>query len=265
MKEAFKQLDIPEREYDFLFNLLGEEGDRTVSSLFDDIQELYFDVQEAQKGSLCLAAAYKNQMSENDFETKLTFVEIFNRLDKEGNGFLSKEEFVAMSKRGYFKKPLLEEELNDLFDKVDVLGTGRLNLFQFMSILRKNVKVGIQEFGYGYLPLVWGSLTAYWLGLGMRELGLTLVRVPSTFGVWVSPGLRENIPQYVFDASTIHVVQCLVMLVSYIASIALTQKLCDDNRIGPVRFGTHAITDSVRAAITLYLMLSPESIVSVYR
>eukprot|EP00985_Skeletonema_marinoi_P032572 scaffold39178_cov220-Skeletonema_marinoi.AAC.9 len=265
VKEAFKLLDIPEYEYGLLFNLLGKEEGRTVSSLFDDIQELYFDVQEAQRGSVSLAATFKNQMSENDFETKLTFVEIFNRLDKDGNGFLSKDEFLAMSKEGYFKKPLSEEELNDLFYQADVLGIGRLNLFEFMSILRKNVKIGIQEIGYGYLPLAWGSLTAYWLGLGMQELGLTLVRVPSTFNVWISQGFRDSIPQYVFDTSTIHAVQVSVMLVSYIASVALTQKLCDDNRIGPVRFGTHAVTQSIGAAITLYLMLSPEAIVSAYR
>ena len=147
MEEAFKLLDIPEYEYRLLFNLLGKEEGRTVSSLFDDIQELYFDVKEAQQGSLCLAATYKNQMNENDFETKLTFVEIFNKLDKNGNGYINKDEFIAMSKQGYFKKPLSEEELNDVFDEVDVLGTGRLSLFQFMSILRKNVTVGLQEIG----------------------------------------------------------------------------------------------------------------------
>jgi hypothetical protein len=37
----------------------------------------------------------------------------------------------------------------------------------------------------------------------MRELGLTLARVPSTFGVWVLPRLEESIPQYVFDTNTI--------------------------------------------------------------
>ncbi len=265
VKEVFKLLAIPEYKYDLLFNLLGEEEGRTVSSLFDDIQELYFDVKEAQQGSTGLAATFKNQMCENDFETKLTFVEIFNRLDKDGSGFLSRDEFTSMSKGGYFKKSLSEDELSDLFDQADVLGAWRLNLFEFMSILRKNVKIGIQEIGYGYLPLSWGSLTAYWLGLGMQELGLTLARVPSTFNVWISQGLRDSIPQYVFDTSTIHVVQASVMLMSYIASVALTQKLCDDNRIGPVRFATHAVTQSIGAAITLYLMLSPEATVSAYR
>jgi Ca2+-binding EF-hand superfamily protein len=258
MIEAFKLLDIPTYEYDLLLNLLGKEESRTVSSLFDDIQELYFDSQEAQTCSKGLAAAYGHQLLENDFETKLSFVEIFNRLDKNGTGFVSKEEFATLSNSGYFKKPLEEVELNDLFDQADVLGNGRLNLFEFMMILRKNVKVGIQEIGYGYLPLAWGSLTAYWLGLGMQELGLTLMRVPSTFGFWVSSEVQESIPHYVFDLSTIHNVQFCVMLTSCIASVALTQKLCDDNRIGPVRFGTHAITQSIGAAMTLYLMLAPE-------
>ena len=148
VEEVFKILDIPEYEYALLLNLLGKEEGRSVSSLFDDIQELYFDVQEAQQGSEGLAATYKNQMNENDFETKLTFVEIFNRLDKDGNGFLSKDEFVAISEKGYFKEPIPDHELNDLFDQADVLNKGQLNLFEFMSILRKIVKIGIQEIGY---------------------------------------------------------------------------------------------------------------------
>ena len=266
MKEAFKLLDIPEYEYDLLLNLLGQEEGRTVSSLFDDIQELYFDVLEAQEYSQeGLAATYKNQIVKNDFETKLTFVELFNRLDKDNNGFIVKKDFATLSDQGYFKKNIAVKELEDLFDQADIFGTGKLNLFEFMSILRKNVKVGIQEIGFGYLPLAWGSLTAYWLGLGMRELGLTLVRVPSTFGVWVSSDFRDNIPQYVFNTDTIHIVQVSVMSVAYFASVALTQKLCDDNRIGPVRLLTHTMTQSIGAIISLYLMVSPEVIISEYR
>ena len=74
-----------------------------------------------------------------------------------------------MSDLGYFKRPLTKLELNDLFDKADLFQSGRLNLFEFMSIMRKTVRVEIQEIGYGYLPLAWGSLAAYWIGLGMQE------------------------------------------------------------------------------------------------
>ena len=266
IKEAFKQLGLPECEYDLLIRLLSnKDGYQTVSSLFDEIQELYFDIQEAQQRSTGFTAVFEKQLIENNFETKLTFVEIFDRLDKNNNGYITKEEFSELSIKGYFKIPPTEEELTSLFHQADILGKGRLNLFEFMSILRKNVKVGIQEIGYGYLPLAWGSLTEYWLGLGMKELGLTLQRIPSTLGVWTSSGFQENIPNYVFRLETIHCVQISVMLASYIASVALTQKLCDDNRIGPVRFGTHAFIQTIGAIILVHLILSPEAIVSAYR
>ena len=102
-------------------------------------------------------------------ETKLTYVDLFNKLDSNGNGYISKEEFATMSDLGYFKRPLTKLELNDLFDKADLFQSGRLNLFEFMSIMRKTVRVEIQEIGYGYLPLASGSLAAYWIGLGMQE------------------------------------------------------------------------------------------------
>jgi Ca2+-binding EF-hand superfamily protein len=132
----------------------------------DNIQELYTDIIEADLSS---PQSYQQIKAENTLETKLTFVEMFNKLDSNGNGYISKEEFATMSDLGYFKRPLTKLELNDLFDKADLFQSGRLNLFEFMSIMRKTVRVEIQEIGYGYLPLAWGSLAAYWIGLGMQE------------------------------------------------------------------------------------------------
>ena len=128
---------------------------------------LHFDGQV--EAELLSPQSYQNVKAENTLETKLTFVEMFNKLDSNGNGYISKEEFATMSDLGYFKRPLTKLELNDLFDKADLFQSGRLNLFEFMSIMRKTVRVEIQEIGYGYLPLAWGSLAAYWIGLGMQE------------------------------------------------------------------------------------------------
>ena len=166
MKEAFKQLNIPEYHHQLLLDVLLPSDDDSipVPTLLDNLQELYFDIKEAKQ-----EPTYKSMVLENELETKLSFIEIFNNLDKEGRGYITKEQFASMSDLGYFKIPLSETETSDLFDRADFFQSGRLNLFEFMSILRKTVKVGIQEIGYGYLPLAWGSLTAYWLGLGLQE------------------------------------------------------------------------------------------------
>ncbi|KAL9190297.1 hypothetical protein ACHAXT_007508 [Thalassiosira profunda] len=263
LKEAFQRLGIPRPQHELLQNVLTQEGGEiSVSTLFDEIQELYFDIKETEQPS---RPTYRSVKAENELQTQLTFVEIFNRLDRNGNGFISKEEFATMSDQGYFKRPLTEQQSNALFDKADVLGLGRLNLFEFMSILRKTVKVGIQEIGYGYLPLAWGSLTSYWLGLGMRELGLSLARLPETFYLPFSEEMKSGLPQFVADWGTIHAVQFVVMVTSFACTISLTQKLCDDNRIGPVRFGAHAAVQTIGTALILYLMLSPELPISAYR
>ena len=262
--EGFKLLGIPEYEHELLRDVLkqNEEDDISLTTLLDKIQELYFNIKELKQQS---RPTYQSIRTENELQTKLTFVEIFNRLDKNGNGYITREEFDRMSDQCFFKRPLSKQESSELFDKADVLGLGRLNLFEFMSILRKTVKVGIQEIGYGYLPLAWGSLTAYWLGLGLRELGLSLVRLPSTFYVSLPETLSSRIPQFVASTSAIHITQACVMVISLMGALSLTQKLCDDNKIGIARFGAHATVQVIGAALVLYLMLSPELSISAYR
>lgn len=168
IKEGLKQLGINENQSKLVLDVLlqGEENNKQIPmpALLDKIQELYFDIKELEKDP-----SYQSIKAENELSTKLTFVEIFNKLDKEGAGYITKEQFMTMSDKGYFKTPLTDVESEKLFAQADFFRTGKLNLFEFMSVIRKTVKVGIQEIGYGYLPLAWGSLTSYWLGLGMEE------------------------------------------------------------------------------------------------
>ena len=169
MEEGFKTLNVPTHHHGLLLNILmqDEEGEGlAVPTLMDKLQELYTDIFEAD---LLSPQSSHHLKLENTLETKLTFVDLFNRLDSNGNGYISREEFFTMSDLGYFKRPLTKLELSDMFDKADIFQSGRLNLFEFMSIMRKTVRVEIQEIGYGYLPLAWGSLAAYWIGLGMQE------------------------------------------------------------------------------------------------
>ncbi|KAL3816035.1 hypothetical protein ACHAXA_010340 [Cyclostephanos tholiformis] len=256
LEEGFIALNIPQSQRKLLLNVLKQD---TAPMLIDEIQDLYFAIKEAEQPS---HPTYLSIIKENELQTKLTFIEIFERLDTEGSGYLTKEEFRTMSDLGYLKIPLSEQESNDLFDNADIFNTGRLNMFQFMSIMRKTVKIDIQEIGYGYLPLAWGSLTAYWLGLGLRELGLTLVRLPISFGVNVSDICAAKIPQFIASDASIHTVQGLLMIGSIGATLSLTHKLCADNNIRSVRFGAHATVQVIGALFTLYLMLSPELAIS---
>ena len=54
MKETFKLLDIPAYQHDLLQNSLkqGVDGKLSVSTLMDDIQELYFDTKETNQSSV---------------------------------------------------------------------------------------------------------------------------------------------------------------------------------------------------------------------
>lgn len=167
MEEGLKNAGIPRSQHKLIQHVLmpfpGEDG-IPVSALTDRMQQLYFDIKEGER-----KLTNKNIFAKNEIDTKLTFVEIFNDLDKDDDGFITKDELYHMSTLGYFKKPITKQEAYDLFDEADILQLGRLNLFEFMSIMRKTTSVRLHKIGNGYLPLAWGSLATYWLGLGMQE------------------------------------------------------------------------------------------------
>lgn len=240
-KQALGHLNLPENQCETLMGLMrrrfGDVETLSIDSWLDYFQELYVNAREGG-----MEPSEKKRLSRlremgNELATKKTFVEIFNDLDKDGDGFIKEEEFGALLDKSNLKTPLTEQEKHELFSDADLLGQGRLNLFEFMSMMRKIVRVGIQEIGYGYLPLAWASLTAYWLSVGMKEFGLTIARLPDTFFMDSSIAL----PHLSASTDVIRAVQALLIVGALPLSIGLTQKLCDDNRIGGLRFGLHAM------------------------
>ena len=252
-KRALGRLNVPESQCETLMGLMkrrfGNVDSLAIDSWLDFFQELYVNARQAELGP---PSEKKSLPPGNELRTKKTFVEIFNDLDGDGDGFITKEEFSLILDKNSLAYPLTEKEKHDLFADANLLGTGRLNIFDFMSTMRKIVRVGIQEIGYGYLPLAWASLTAYWLSIGMKEFGLSLTRLPDTF--FMDHSL--NLPQIAASTDIVRAVKAILVIGALPFSIGLTQKLCDDNKIGGVRFGLHAAIQIIGAAVTLYLMLS---------
>ncbi len=92
----------------------------------------------------------------------------------------------------------------------------------------------------------------------LHRLGLSLVRLPDTFRLPITTAMKSSIPQFVASSSAVHAVQSVIIVTSLIGAISLTQKLCDDNKVGIVRYLAHATAQVVGAFVILYLMLSPE-------
>jgi hypothetical protein len=89
----------------------------------------------------------------------------------------------------------------------------------------------------------------------MQELGLSLARLPDT--VFMEPSSIMNLPSISASPEVVQVVQAGLVLGALPFSIGLTQKLCNDNKTGNLRFGLHAAIQVAIAAATLHLMLSP--------
>lgn len=255
-KQALGHLNLPENQCETLMGLMkqrfGDVETLAIESWLDYLQELYlYAQQDGSEPSERKNMSYMQRVG-NELSSKKTFVEIFNDLDKDNDGFISEKEFGALLEKSNFKAPLTEEEKHELFSDADRLGHGYLNLFEFMSMMRKFVQIGIQEIGYGYLPLAWASLTAYWLSFGMKEFGLILARLPDTFFM----DTTVTLPHLSASTEVIKAVQALLIVGSLPLTFGLTQKLCDDNKIGGLRFGLHTMIQVAGAAVTLYLMLS---------
>ena len=77
--------------------------------------------------------------------------------------------------------------------------------------------------------------------------------------------MKANIPQFVASSGVVHAVQSVIMIASLAGAVSLTQKLCDDNKVGFVRHLAHATVQAMGTAAILYLMLSPELSISSYR
>lgn len=248
-KRAFSRLNLPQTQCETLMRLMqariGRKDKLEIESWLDVFQQVYVDACQPEEGNPLKMVHRPIQL-----ETTKTFVEIFNDMDKDNDGFVTEQEFNSLLDKK--KIQLTDKEKHDLFQSSDVLGQGHLNLFEFMSMMRKIVEVGIQEIGYGYLPLAWASLTAYWMGIGMKELGLSLARLPDTFYLAQFP----NLPHIAASNEAVAVVQTALMLASLPVSIGLTQKLCNDNKIGGIRFGLHAAIQTIGVWATLYLLLS---------
>ena len=173
LDHALEHWKIPPEESHVLKGVMEARVGRAAmptEQWLDTLQQLYLDAQ---------AAAASDTAWQGSLKTKKTFVELFNELDQDHDGYISNDEFRAFLDTHAIRLSPHDEELL-LFGTDSQGGPTRMNLFEFMKRMRKVVRVGIQEIGYGYLPLAWASLTAYWLGLGLSELGLTLHRLPAT-------------------------------------------------------------------------------------
>jgi hypothetical protein len=66
-----------------------------------------------------------------------------------------------------------------------------------------------------------------------------------------------SLPYIAASPGVVQLVQAGLVLGALPISIGLTQKLCNDNKTGNLRFGVHAAIQVALAAATLHLMLSP--------
>jgi len=259
-KQALGHLNIPEDQCEMLMDSMKDHFGSDVKTKpwpieawLDYFQELYVNARDANNIDLSpVSIISRLQRPSNHLRTKKTFVEIFNDLDTDKDGFISEDEVKVFLDGDDWKRPLTDMEKLGFLKNAGPTDNFRLNLFQFMSMMRKIVRVGIQEIGYGYLPMAWASLTAYWLGIGMSELGLSVARLPDTFFM---DQPSTALPQISAGIEIIEPLQALLVLGAIPISIGLTQKLCADNKIGGIRFGLHAIIQILIAAEMLHLML----------
>lgn len=148
-KQALRHLKLPETQCETLMGLMkqhfGNVDSLEIDSWLNYFQELYVNARDAEMKLSEKKNMHRWRQLDNELSSKKTFVEIFNDLDTDDDGYISEKEFSTMIDKSNLKNPLDKEEKHKLFSSADLLGHGRLNLFEFMSMMRKIVRVGIQE------------------------------------------------------------------------------------------------------------------------
>jgi Ca2+-binding EF-hand superfamily protein len=122
-KRALGHLNLPEHQCETLMGLMKRRvGDRQtipIETWLDNFQQIYLDARQRELG-----IAEKQQESRlmdlgNALQTKKTFVEIFDELDEDNDGFISKEDFGSLLDKN--KISLTDQEKQEVFTNADLV------------------------------------------------------------------------------------------------------------------------------------------------
>ena len=106
-KQALGHLNLPENQCETLMGLMkrrfGDIKSLAIESWLDYFQELYFNARQAELGPSEKKQKSRLRQLGNELPSKKTFVEIFNDLDKDNDGFISEEDFSAMLEQEQFE------------------------------------------------------------------------------------------------------------------------------------------------------------------
>ena len=148
---------------------------------------------------------------------------------------------------------LAVDSLTRQFDTPNVLDIKGVSSGTLSLLTASGGFEGLTRVLYGYLPLVWTSNLAYWIGIGMSEGGTVLPRLASTLAL--SPQLESSLPQLVFGHDAITLVQGICILGGLPLSYFLTQKLCLENNFGQVRQLAHFAVQAILAGELWHLIM----------
>lgn len=80
-------------------------------------------------------------ITEQALTAKQNLQKVFSMMDKDGNGFIDREElFVILSKHGYLNKDNLEKQMEQIFQSTDANKDGKIDFGQFAAVVTKVVE-----------------------------------------------------------------------------------------------------------------------------
>jgi len=140
-KQALGHLNIPEDQCEMLMDSMKDHFGSDVKTKpwpieawLDYFQELYVNARDANNIDLSpVSIISRLQRPSNHLRTKKTFVEIFNDLDTDKDGFISEDEVKVFLDGDDWKRPLTEKEKLGFLKNAGPTDNFRFNLFQFMS------------------------------------------------------------------------------------------------------------------------------------
>merc|ERR1712223_6 len=109
----------------------NHNGKVFVKDFFDELRQANFEVGDEEVEKLQSFADEEGQVTKDDFKHYCKHSELFQSLDKNSDGFISKREFNEIS------KTLTKEQIATVMVKFDQDGDGKLSYSEFKKLLKK--------------------------------------------------------------------------------------------------------------------------------
>ena len=108
---------------------------------FQELKNLINFIDTDKNGKINYTQFIASALGDQVLSSKDNLRKVFSMLDKDGNGFIDREQLVGiLSQHGFINSQTLQEEVNEIFAESDTNKDGKIDFDEFVGTVCKIVK-----------------------------------------------------------------------------------------------------------------------------